>query len=100
MEARFAADVVALSPDKVIIQGGINDVISDRTLLQMQTPIISMCGTAVANSIDVVLGSLSPFKLHGAWSEARQTALEEFNSWLIGYASANGYAFLDRYTLL
>lgn len=100
MDTRFAADVVALSPSAVFIQGGVNDAIQDRTFAQMQTSLLSIVAKAVAANINIVIGNISVWEGYTVWSEARQTVADAFNAWLITYASSNDYPLLDIYSLL
>ena len=63
MDARWATDITTIKPrcKYVIIQGGINDINTGRTLAQMQTSVQSMIAKALADGFtDYVLPNITP----------------------------------------
>jgi lysophospholipase L1-like esterase len=102
MEARFAADIVANSPEYCVIMGGINDIINavaDPTA-DMQTKLISMINMAIAANIIPIIINMLPFKTNALWTAERQTWHDSVNSWLLSYAATNNFIFYDAFTAL
>lgn len=97
IDARFAADVTALAPNIVLIQGGINDVYEDASLSTMQTRLQSIVAKSVAAGIPFILSTISPHGTYSTWTQARQDVTEAYNTWIRTYAASNGYPILDMY---
>ncbi len=102
MQQRFAADVLARSPQVVVILGGTNDI----RLQQNPTvdAIASMAQHASAAGIRVIIGTVPPSEL---WlgstflTESQSiAAVTTFNEQLQALASAYGYAVVDYYSAL
>ncbi len=86
----------------IFLQGGINDIIGDLTLTQVQNILLGMIATSVAahpNAM-IVLFTTPPFNGSAWWSSNRQSVQTAYNSWLRTYASTNGYYLIDIYDIL
>lgn len=102
MQARFAADVVALAPQYVVIQGGINDIanaVSD-PVSGMQTQITTMVGQAVAAGIKPIICNTSPWGTYTSWTAQKQAYQDTYNAWLATYCATNSIAMVDIYAAL
>jgi len=112
MLVRFRADVIALSPQAVVIQAGTNDVAENSGPVEVSTiegNLASMAELAAAHRIRVVLASLLPVsdeKRDGANRPLVQTrarppeTLRALNAWIAEYAKANGHVYLDYFSAL
>ena len=99
MLVRFRNDVIALKPLAVHIMAGTNDLAGNTgaaTLETVQGNIESMAELAHAHGIKVLLGSIPPARIF-KWSPKVVSAprIVEFNTWLKGYARANGFTYVD-----
>ena len=102
---RFRQDVIKLKPRVVIISAGINDLASITGPITQQMfaeNIMSIVELAKANSIKVVLASLTPI----CDCYTKQSLLRPFgkiigmNGWLKEYAAESGSVYLDYYSAL
>ena len=102
---RFRQDVIKLKPRVVIISAGINDLASITGPITQQMfaeNIMSIVELAKANSIKVVLASLTPI----CDCYTKQSLLRPFgkiigmNGWLKEYAAESGSIYLDYYSAL
>jgi lysophospholipase L1-like esterase len=102
MQARFAADVVALAPQYVVIQGGINDIanaVSD-PVSGMQTQIETMVGQARDSGITPIICNTSPWGTYTSWTAQKQAYQDTYNAWLSTYCATNSITMVDIYTAL
>jgi lysophospholipase L1-like esterase len=103
--ARFRQDVVALSPKAVVILGGINDIGEGLSINQIEQDIMEMVDIAKAHNIKPVLCSVLPVSDYhrGDNPDYEQTKLrppatiQAINTWVQGYAKAEGLTYLDYY---
>lgn len=104
MLVRFRQDVIALKPSAVVILAGINDIAGNtgpETLQQIEDNLTSMAELATANHIRVVLCSVMPaydFPWRPGLSPASKVVT--LNSWIKGYATDNGYTYVDLHTAM
>lgn len=105
MLVRFRQDVISLKPAVVVILAGSNDIASlDAPVTQgmMAENVMSMVELARANSIRVVIASITPV----CDCIQKQTTLRPVgkilgaNSWLKEYAQQSGSIYLDYYSAL
>lgn len=85
MDARWATDItpIKLRCKYVIIQGGINDVNTGRTLAQMQASVQSMIAKALADGFtDYVLPNITPNSTSGG-DNVKETLRLQYNAWLL-----------------
>jgi lysophospholipase L1-like esterase len=96
MEARFAADVLALHPAVVVILGGTNDIsIGDYDGYTVYpTHIFNMVQAAEAAGARVIVGTVPPGK------EDTTHAIPAFNKAIRDGASSYGYTVADYYPAL
>lgn len=104
MLIRFRNDVILLHPKAVHIMAGTNDVAGNTgaaTMATVQGNIASMADLAHAHGIKVILGSVPPAAAF-PWSPSKRPApqIAELNTWLRGYAKANGYTYVDYHAAL
>ena len=99
---RFQADVVAFSPQFVIIQGGINTLQAANAdpVSGMMADMESMVDAATIAGIEPVLINVGAWNGSDLWSADRQTWTEDFNTLLESYANTNSIKILDIYSLL
>ncbi len=103
MLLRFRTDVIALKPRVVVIHAGTNDIAGNtgpETLPEIEGYLASMAELARANSIHVVLASVTPV----SDTYRRQTdrrppeTIVALNAWIKEYCVRNHLVFLDYYT--
>ena len=85
MDARWATDITTIKPrcKYVIIQGGINDINTGRTLAQMQASVQSMIAKALADGFtDYVLPNITP-NSYCDGDAAKETLRGQYNAWLL-----------------
>jgi len=85
MDARWATDITTIKPrcKYVIIQGGINDIDTGRTLAQMQASVQSMIAKALADGFtDYVLPNITPNSYCDVDSVKEALRLQ-YNAWLL-----------------
>ena len=104
MLLRFRSDVVALTPRKVHILAGTNDIAGNTgptSERAFKDNIESMVELAKAHNIRVVLASILPMASIG-WQPQYRPADEvrRLNRWLRDYAARNGASYLDYYSSL
>lgn len=85
MDSRWATDITTIKPrcKYVIIQGGINDINTGRTLAQMQASVQSMIAKSIADGFaDYVLPNITP-NSYCDGDSAKETLRGQYNSWLL-----------------
>jgi lysophospholipase L1-like esterase len=105
MLVRFRQDVISLKPNVVVILAGMNDIASfQEPITQAMTAenITSIVELARANSIRVVLASLTPINdQHTKQSLTRPFGkIIGVNNWLKDYAAQSGSVHLDYYSAM
>ncbi|MDR3184944.1 MAG: GDSL-type esterase/lipase family protein, partial [Prevotellaceae bacterium] len=105
MLSRFRLDIVALKPQVVVINGGINDIAtnsgtydSEFTLGSIQ----SMAEIAHANGIKVILTSVLPAS-GIPWRKeisAVPEKVDQLNAAIKAYCAAKGFTYVDYYSQL
>jgi len=105
MLVRFRQDVISLKPSVVVILAGTNDIASlDAPVTQamMAENIMSMVELARANSIRVVIASITPVcDCYGKQTTLRPVGkIIGANGWLKEYAQQSGSVYLDYYSAL
>jgi lysophospholipase L1-like esterase len=110
MLLRLRADVIALSPQVVVILAGTNDVAGNAgpaTPGQIEDNLASMAELAKLHGIHVVLASLLPVsddKKDAQGQPLTRTqqrppaTLRELNRWISAYASQHGHVYLDYFS--
>ena len=104
MLVRFRQDVLALKPQAVHIMAGTNDIAGNTgaaTIETVQGNIRSMAELARASGIKVILASIPPAG-EFPWAKDKRPVpqVAAMNSWLRGYAQANGFTFVDYHTAM
>jgi len=104
MLVRFRADVVHLKPAAVIILAGTNDIAGNTgpsTVEMIADNIFSMCETAHANGIKVIIASTLP-AFDYPWAPGKQpnVKIPELNAQLKAYAEAKGHLYLDYFSAM
>jgi len=85
MDARWATDITTIKPrcKYVIIQGGINDINTGRTLAQMQASVQSMIAKALADGFtDYVLPNITP-NSYCDGDSVKEALRLQYNAWLL-----------------
>jgi lysophospholipase L1-like esterase len=103
MLVRFRPDVVNLQPKVVVILAGTNDIAGNtgpESLEDIEGNIMSMAELAHANSIKVVLSSLTPVCDYIKPQTERRPPekIVALNEWIKGYCQKNGDVYLDYYS--
>jgi lysophospholipase L1-like esterase len=104
MLVRFRRDVIDLHPMAVHIMAGTNDLAGNTgaaTMDTVQGNIASMAELARAHGIKVILASIPP-AADFPWSPDKHPVAQiaAFNTWLRGYAQANGFGYVDYHAAL
>ena len=105
MLSRFRADIVALKPQVVVINGGINDIATNSGPYDFEFTlgsIQSMAEIAHANGIKVVLTSVLP-AANIPWRKeisAVPEKVDQLNAAIKAYCAGNGFAYVDYYAQL
>ena len=102
MLLRFHPDVVLLKPKAVVILAGTNDIggnLGPTTNEQIADNLMAMAEMARANSIKVVLSTLTPVcDYHRPQTQTRPPArIVALNEWIRSYAAKSGSTLLDYY---
>ena len=100
MLARFQADVVALDPYCVVIEGGTNDIAqrSDEAILANLKQMVEMAQTA---KIRVILGSVPPSNNFPKLPDFRpEDRIISLNAMIKAYADSKGIPYADYYAVL
>src|SRR6187399_678732 len=84
--ARFAADVVALKPEVVVIIAGVNDVYQGRPAQHVKEQLVAMYNMAQHAGIKVVAGTIIPYNTATADQNAR---MHEINAWIRAQAKVD-----------
>ncbi|MCI1681708.1 MAG: GDSL-type esterase/lipase family protein [Bacteroides sp.] len=105
MLSRFRMDVVALHPQIVVINSGINDIATNTGTYSFDFTfgnIQSMTEIAVANGIKVILTSVLPAAIIPWRKEIRAVPvkIDQLNSAIKEYCTKHGYVYVDYYSLL
>jgi lysophospholipase L1-like esterase len=104
MLVRFKPDVIALTPDVVVLLAGINDIAENTgpsTIEMIADNIFSMAELAQANQIKMILCSVLP-AFDFPWAAGRQPAKKvvTLNKMIEKYADVNGILYLDYYSIM
>jgi lysophospholipase L1-like esterase len=86
IRARFEADVIAQTPQIVVIIAGVNDVYQGRGIEHVTTELAAMYRCAKDAGIKVVAGSIIPYNTATADQDARMHAI---NDWIRAQAAAD-----------
>lgn len=81
--ARLTADVVNQLPDICAIHAGVNDLVADRTLVQMQTDFTALVTALLAAGIEVYAYTILPFGESASYTVGREAIRAAFNAWLL-----------------
>jgi len=98
MAARFQHDILDNNYKDVIIFGGVNDILSDKPLSQIENNLNQMYSAAKSANRRVIAVTVTPWKGHASWTTARQAETEELNSWILSNQVAD-FA-VDTYSAL
>ncbi len=70
-------------PYGVIIQGGLNDIVTGATLNDLQSAILEMLHISDLHNLKPrIILTVSPFKNHKSWNTDREKIRIEYNTWL------------------
>ncbi|MCI0504247.1 GDSL-type esterase/lipase family protein [Candidatus Micrarchaeota archaeon] len=95
IRSRFQRDVLDANPNTVVIEGGINGIMSG-TVADAQAQFSRMISQARARSMRVVLIGLAPWAGYAGSSDAAQQRTTELNTWLRNQATTDGnIVFVD-----
>lgn len=83
MGARVVADVVDQDVETCVVLGGINDIVTNRTLVQMQADALAVYAALAAAGVRVVACTVLPWKGAASWSAAREAIRVAFNAWVL-----------------
>jgi lysophospholipase L1-like esterase len=93
IRARFDRDVLAETPDAVVIIAGVNDVYQGRSAAAVIEQLRLMYNAARTESISVVAGSIVPYNTASPDQNAR---MREINAWIRDVAPReHGVRFVD-----
>jgi lysophospholipase L1-like esterase len=109
MLVRFPTDVINLKPKVVVILAGTNDIAGNTGPLtneEIENNLAAMSALAHANSIKVVLSSITPVSAYHATTGLAQTTqrpvtrILAVNDWMKKYAASHGDVYLDYYSAM
>jgi lysophospholipase L1-like esterase len=112
MLIRFRPDVIALTPQVVVILAGTNDIAGNTgptTLEAIQDNLKSMVDLARVHKIRVVLASLLPVSDYEKTADGQQInqtirrppeKIKALNEWMKNYAAANKLTYLDYFSAM
>jgi lysophospholipase L1-like esterase len=105
MLARFQSDVIALSPEKVVILAGINDIAENNgpvPIPEIAHNIISMCQLALFNDIEPIIISVLPADGFPWRREIKNVAemVKSLNGLLREWATASDCTYVDMWSPL
>lgn len=96
---RFNSDILETSAEYVIIWAGINDINHDVSSTTIKSNLQAMYTIAHNAGIKVIALTLAPEKGYTAWSSARQSVIDEINTWINETALYIDHK-IDTYSLL
>jgi lysophospholipase L1-like esterase len=105
MLSRFRTDIVALKPQAVVINGGINDIATNSGTYDFEFTfgsIQSMAEIAAANGIKVLLTSVLPAS-EIPWRKeipAVPAKIDQLNAAIKAYCAEKGFTYVDYYSSL
>src|SRR3990167_6770244 len=82
MAARFATDVGDQGADVCLLLGGINDVVTNRTLAQMRADALTVAAAARAAGVRLISSPIFPFGGAASWSAPREAVRTGYNDWV------------------
>ena len=84
----------------VVLQGGINDIITAATdpNATMRSAMQGMVDEAELLGLNYLIVNIAPFKSHADWNTNRQSFTESYNSWLVSAFGAA--AIVDMYSVV
>lgn len=109
MLLRFEDDVVALSPENVVILCGTNDLrayvghpssVGASALARISQNLTAMCDIAKANGIQVVICALPPVGQDLQRVSRDPAVVRSVNQWLADFAARRDYPFVDYFSAL
>lgn len=81
--ARLQSDVVDQQITDCVVLCGVNDIVTNRTLLEMQTDATAVYDALKTAGIRVIACTILPFKGAASWSAPREVIRDGFNAWLL-----------------
>ena len=93
--ARWDRDVLAHTPDVVVILAGVNDVYQGRSAADVIAELDRLYARAVAAQLKLVVATIVPYNSATPDQNAR---MHEVNAWIAGTARARRYGFADTRT--
>jgi lysophospholipase L1-like esterase len=108
MLVRFRQDVIDLQPKVVVILAGTNDIAGNTgpmRLEDIEANYSSMAELARAHGIHVVFSSILPVhnytpKSQDLFAQRSPDKISDLNRWLKAYCVANGYVYLDYFSVM
>lgn len=74
---------LAARPKTVIVAAGVNDIMSDATLVDMQSRFAAMNAICAQNGVQRTLWfDIPPFSNNASWTEGREAVRAAYNTWL------------------
>lgn len=104
VENRFTADVITFGADWVIVQAGVNDMISAAVDTDpnpnMEAAAAAMVSAALSNGIRIDFMNTTPFGNHVSYSAQREGYRVAWNAWLLSYCATNNIKHYDIASVL
>jgi len=108
MLVRFREDVIDLHPKVLVILAGTNDIAGNTgpmSLPEIEANYATMAELSRIHGIRVIFASLLPVNNYGPraqdfFAQRSPEKILELNRWLKAYCSANGYVYLDYFSLM
>ena len=107
MLCRFFDDVISLKPSHVIIMGGCNDLLSNRSIKNIEINLEEMINDSLKNNIIPIIATEIPVietMAKRKWSQDANYSYVKENSilyreWILAFSNTNNLSCLDFYTL-
>lgn len=92
IEARWDRDVLAHTPEVVVILAGVNDVYQGRSAADVIAGLDRLYARAESAGLKIVVATIVPYNTATPDQNAR---MREINEWIASTARARGYGFAD-----
>lgn len=96
---RFDSDILANNYKDAMILAGVNDLVSDISVENIESNLSAMYAKAKQKNMRVIAITLTPWKGYSQWNEQRQGKTEQINEWVRNHP-ANVDIVVDAYTTL
>ncbi len=90
--SRLPANVAR--PNGIIVEGGVNDIVQDSTVQQLEAVTGSIISDIESKNLSVILITVSPFRTNVDWTTPREQVRVAYNQWVRAQASQSNRIFV------